>query len=106
MRLLFLMLFAHALGDFILTSEALSRYKNRHIERPSGVPRWGYWLTAHALTHGGLMYLVTNNIGFGIYITITHWIIDYRKCNKKINADQDQVLHIACILFALTTGVL
>lgn len=106
MRILFLMLFTHVLGDFILTTEASSRYKNQHIDRPSGVPGWGYWLTAHAFLHGGLIYFVTENWLIAMYIFLMHWIIDYVKCNDKINADQDQVLHISCILFVLTMGML
>lgn len=106
MRILFLMLFAHVLGDFILTTEALSRYKNRNLDRPSAVPGWEYWLTAHAFLHGGLIYFATGNWMVAVYIFVMHWVIDYAKCDSKISADQDQVLHIACILFALSTGVL
>ena len=106
MELLFRMLFSHVLGDFILTTEALSRYKNRNLDRPSGVPGWGYWLTAHAFLHGGLVYFATGSWLVAMYIFTMHWVIDYAKCDDKINANQDQILHLACILFPLSVGVL
>ena len=100
------MLFAHILGDFILTSEAMSRYKNRHIERKPGIPRWGYWLTAHAALHSGLMYMATGSYFAAGYILLMHWLIDYAKCDKKITADQDQAAHVACIIFLWITEIL
>lgn len=100
MRILLLMLFAHVLGDFILTTEAQSRYKDRGVKRESDVPGWWYWLTAHAYLHGGLIYFATGTWYIALYVFIIHWLIDHAKCEDKINANQDQVLHIVCILFA------
>lgn len=95
---MFLLLLAgHAVMDFALQPDAMAREKCRHSTSPlqSAVP-WYYWLTAHALGHGGAVYLVTNSLSLGILETVVHWLIDFAKCEGWTNVHVDQLLHVAC----------
>jgi len=101
---LFMLLVGHALADMALQPEAMAKGKNRHFKPdyiPTGqklVPCWPYWLTAHSLINGGIVFLITGNIAFGVWETAVHWITDYTKCSNKgiLNPHSDQAIHIAC----------
>ena len=102
MELFFKFLIGHAIGDFVLQSDAMAVYKNRHhrsaegLENKEGFPAWYYWLSAHALVHGGIVYFITGSWILGLVEIILHWITDYAKCEKWISFHQDQVVHILC----------
>ncbi len=99
MQTLFLLIVAHALGDFALQSEAMARGKNRHpqptLSDSGGFPAWPYWLTSHALIHGGAVALVTGVWWLGLAETVLHWLVDYAKCERWIGFHTDQWLHVA-----------
>jgi len=96
----FQFLVAHMLCDFVLQHEAMSMGKHRkhdiHKNRSPLFPPWYYWLSAHSLIHGGAVFLITNNLWLGIAETLLHGTIDFLKCERKINLNQDQFLHIIC----------
>lgn len=96
--LLFLLLAGHALADFALQHEAMGLGKNRNHpyreKKGAGFPHWYYWLTSHALIHGGIVFLITGNLFIGLLETVVHWIIDYVKCEGWTNLHQDQALHV------------
>ncbi|MDP1931586.1 MAG: DUF3307 domain-containing protein [Gammaproteobacteria bacterium] len=98
LELFFKLLVAHAAADFVLQSEAMSRGKDRHSDihhgKSANFPKWYYWLTAHALIHGGMVYLVTNSFLLGAIETVSHWSIDFAKGEGLIGFNQDQTLHI------------
>lgn len=98
LELFFKLLVAHATADFVLQSEAVGRGKNRHSDIHYGktfsFPKWYYWLSAHALVHGGLVYLITNSLLLGVIEVVSHWCIDFAKCEGLIGFNQDQALHI------------
>ncbi len=98
----FQLLVGHALADFVLQQDAMGFGKNRHKNKNhvKGVefPTWHYWLSAHALIHGGAVYLVTGSLLLGIIETLLHALIDFSKCEGWINVHQDQGLHILCKL--------
>ena len=100
MILFFQLLIGHAVGDFVLQSDTMARAKDRHNEmaknRSANFPAWYYWLTAHALVHGGAVYLLTGSATFGLIETLLHWTIDCAKCERKIDFHQDQALHTIC----------
>jgi hypothetical protein len=101
MELLFKLLIAHALADFSLQSDSMAKGKNRHniVTPPCGqkyIPCWPYWLTAHALIHGGSVWLITGNVWLGLIEVIAHWTIDFIKCENKTNPHQDQAMHLLC----------
>jgi hypothetical protein len=107
MTTLFKLLIGHALADFALQSEIMAKGKNRHnkIDKiPPGqkyVPCWPYWLSAHALIHGGVVFLATGNVHWGVAETILHFVIDFLKCEGCTNPNTDQALHAITKLFYL-----
>lgn len=96
MLMLFHLLCGHALADFALQSNDIAQGKNRNIHTALfGVP-WYYWLTAHALIHGGTVAVITDNTYFGIAETVLHWAIDFYKCEKRYGIHDDQLFHVLC----------
>ena len=100
-ELFFKLLVAHVVADFALQSDIMAKGKNRHnkISAPPNqkvMPGWPYWLSAHALIHGGAVYLVTGSLILGCVETVLHWLIDFAKCEGWTNPHQDQLLHILC----------
>ena len=99
MQTLFLLIAAHALADFAFQSEAMALGKNRHVQPTvadsRGFPGWPYWLTAHALIHGGAVALVTGVWWLGLAETVPHWLVDYPKCEDWVGFDTHQGGHIA-----------
>jgi len=111
-EIIFYLLAGHALADFSLQTDSMAKGKNRNRKiDPNTIPPgqksvvcWQYWLTSHALIHGGIAALVTGIWWLGLIETLLHWLIDFSKCENKITLHQDQALHIACkflYLFAL-----
>ena len=100
-ELIFKMLIGHAIADFAFQSSEMGAGKNRHrrIEPPPGqiyTPCWPYFLTAHALIHGGAVWVATGSMTFGMVETIAHWSIDFVKCENWTTPHQDQALHFIC----------
>ena len=92
--ILFLLLAGHALGDYPLQGQYMSDAKNRHTEHGKDV--WWMVLTSHSLIQGAIVALITSSIILGILETICHWIIDFMKCDNKIDYKTDQFLHVIC----------
>jgi len=98
-ELFFKLLVGHALADFVLQTDVMATWKNRHHKPdiiPKAMPCWLYWSFAHALIHGGIVYGVTGSLLFGCVETIAHWSIDFAKCESWTNPHQDQILHLLC----------
>jgi hypothetical protein len=97
---LFLLVFGHALADFVLQPDAMGYGKNRndkiHDNEASLFPLWYYWLTAHAIMHGGIVLLITHNLWLALLEIFLHWITDFAKCEGWIGMHQDQAIHIGC----------
>ncbi len=89
---LFGLLVGHAVGDVSLQSAILSQSKRKQFSQA----HWFYFLFAHALIHGGAVYVVTGNHYLGMAETACHFVIDYFKCEDKISLAVDQALHFAC----------
>lgn len=101
------LLFLHALADFALQSDVMAKGKNRHndakqlfhwvhvLDRdPKDFKKcWFYWLSAHALIQGGLIFLIFGNIWIALIEIFTHFLIDFTKCENKLTPHQDQLLH-------------
>ena len=98
--LFFQMVIAHAIADFVLQPDAMGFGKNRNsdAQRTKGAlfPHWYYWMTSHALVHSGAIYLLTGNIYIALAELVTHWIIDFCKCEGWFNLHLDQTLHMFC----------
>lgn len=93
-ELLFKLLVAHALCDFPLQGDYLAKAKNHRAPLP-GTP-WRIALAAHAIIHGGGVYVVTGSLALGIAETAAHYLIDYAKNDGRISYEDDQLLHVLC----------
>lgn len=98
-----LLLAGHALADFALQGEAMAKGKNRHNRTtpPPGAkyqPSWQYWLSAHALIHGAVVYFITGLFVLLILEAVYHWLIDFFKCENYYGIHTDQALHAFCKL--------
>ena len=101
---LFYLIAGHALCDFALQSSDMAKGKNRHVvvditKIPIGqkvMTVWPYWLTSHALIHGGAVALITGVWWMGLAEAGIHWVIDFAKCENWTGIHTDQGLHVAC----------
>ena len=103
--LLFFLIVGHALMDYSLQNDSMAVCKCRKSNSPLAlsVP-WFYWLTAHALLHGGMVGVVFRWMGFDWEVvvalaaaeTVIHWVVDYGKCEKWYSLHVDQAFHIIC----------
>lgn len=101
MMILIALLAAHALADYPLQGDFLSKAKNRSAPIP-GVP-WRQALGAHVVIHGAAVALITGIWWLFIAEAAIHWITDDAKCRGKISFNTDQAIHVVCKLawFAL-----
>ncbi|MDB5311815.1 MAG: hypothetical protein JWO38_6017 [Gemmataceae bacterium] len=103
--MLFFLLAGHALMDFALQTDPMAVCKCRRSNHPlqQAVP-WYYWLTAHALLHGAAVGFLLRwgyddwylAVWFAVAETVTHWLIDFGKCEKLYSIHIDQGLHVLC----------
>jgi len=100
-----LLVVGHVLADYPLQGEFLAKSKNRFLPVP-GTP-WYQAMAAHAIIHGGAVFLATGSLLLGVLETVAHAIIDDAKCAGRISYNVDQALHIGCkiiwivLLFAI-----
>lgn len=94
--LFFAFLIAHALADFPLQGEYLANEKIR--KTATDLQSWMVALTAHALIHGGGVWIVSGSASLGAVEVVAHWLIDWRKGEGKFGHLVDQGLHVACKL--------
>lgn len=103
LNLIFLLLAGHFLMDIILQSDFVATNKNRNAI-PKGYnpdlhgPRqnvWPYVLTAHAMSHGLAVLFVTQSLILALIEVVSHWTIDFFKCEKKYGIHTDQALHLS-----------
>lgn len=92
--LLGLMLFAHALADYPLQGDFLSRAKSAVNPIP-GVP-WYQALGAHSMIHAGAVGIITGSIWLALAEFLIHAVTDDAKCRGRISYNVDQGIHIAC----------
>ena len=107
---LFWLLVAHAAADFALQPDAMAKGKNRHYRTappPNAqyTPCWPYWLTAHALVHGGAVALVTGLWWLGLAEAVVHWACDFGKCENWYGVHTDQAVHLSTkLIWAVVAG--
>jgi hypothetical protein len=70
-------------------------------------PQWYYWLTSHALTHAGIVIIITGSNLFALIEAISHWLIDFCKGEKWVSLHQDELGHLCfkvlyCVIFYLS----
>ena len=93
----FALLVGHAVCDYPLQAGPMAAEKCRRsaTDLQRSVP-WYYWLSAHALIHGGAVGLITGSLFLGLLETVVHWFIDFGKCEDWYGIHVDQALHVGC----------
>lgn len=101
--LFFALVIGHAIADFPLQGDFLSRGKNRHVTPPQLAdgrdgPKslWVYLMSVHCLIHAGFVWVITGYAVLALAEFILHWIIDHLKCDGRTTFEADQWLHILC----------
>ena len=84
----------HFLCDYPLQGDFLARAKNR-FDPIKGVP-WYQAMFAHTAMHGFGVYLVLGVWWLGVLEMISHFAIDYRKCQGELTFNEDQIYHLCC----------
>jgi len=100
--LFFKLLIGHAIADYCLQNDYISVNKNRNAIPKGYNPElhgamqtiWPYVLSAHALSHAGFTFFITNNFYASLFEFTSHWLIDFGKCEKWYGIHTDQWLHI------------
>jgi len=90
----FLLAAWHALADYPLQGDFLSKAKNRLSPIP-GVP-WFQAMGAHALIHAAGVGILTGSIWLAALEFVAHGVIDDMKCRGRIGFNADQFLHLTC----------
>lgn len=106
-HMLYYLIVGHFVMDFWAQSDSMARMKNRNRALPHGtVPPgqremkiWPYALTAHAVMHGFAVSLATQSFYMALFETVTHWLIDFGKCENRYGIHMDQFLHLCSKLF-------
>lgn len=90
------MLIGHALTDYPLQGDWLSKAKNPTLALVPGEVIWPLALVSHALIHAGVVKLATGSWLLACAEFIAHAAIDYAKCVGRFGYNTDQCLHILC----------
>lgn len=94
--LLLLLFFGHALADYPLQGEFLTKHKNHTLDTSEW--RWGSKksMFAHSTIHAGFVLLFTGSALLALAELVIHFATDYSKCDGRITSNQDQAIHYAC----------
>ncbi|MCA0318192.1 MAG: DUF3307 domain-containing protein [Proteobacteria bacterium] len=90
------MLIAHAVCDYPLQGDWLSKAKNHNLSLVPGEVIWPHALAAHAGIHAGAVWFLTGSIVLGALEFVAHCLIDWAKCDGRLSYNQDQALHVLC----------
>jgi hypothetical protein len=92
-ELFFMLLVGHALCDYPLQGDFLSRHKHWSYDRD-----WWIYMLAHCLIQGGMVWFVTGSLLAGVLELFLHYLIDCAKNQGWTGIWMDQFLHVACKL--------
>ena len=99
--ILLLLLMWHYLSDFALQNDFVATYKAKQVNGEYN-PMWYHVLFAHCMIHSLGVLIITQNIYLTMFMLVTHFIIDYTKCERNITFNVDQLLHIVVICIIAT----
>ena len=96
----FAALFAgHALADYPLQGDWLSKAKNHKLDLVPGERIWPLALAGHAAIHAAVVWLITGSTLLAVIEFAAHAATDWAKCDGRISYNTDQAIHIACKAF-------
>ena len=90
-----LLLAGHALADYPLQGDWLSKAKNPTLSLVPGETIWPGALACHAAIHGAFVGVITGSLALGLAEFLAHMAIDYPKCDGRLSYNADQALHVA-----------
>lgn len=114
-ELLIILWAGHYLADFPLQPAFVAEKKSLVFIESIGF----HCLTSHAFIHGLVAGVITNNFVAGLFVGVTHWIIDFGKASQLLDdrfphtkgarkgpqtsglygINIDQALHLLVIIF-------
>lgn len=96
---LFMLLFAHFLGDFALQNDFIAKAKNPRL---SSKEIWPIVMLAHCFIHAGMVFTITQNLKVAMLVLVLHYATDYAKCmgyfGQRYAFMIDQALHISLLV--------
>jgi len=93
-HVLALLIIAHALADYPLQGDFLSKAKNRRAPIP-GVP-WYQAMAAHVVIQAGFVWIITGSAACAVAELVIHAVTDDAKCCNRISFNTDQAVHLLC----------
>ena len=116
-NLFIVLIMGHALADFSWQTDRMAFGKSRNSPLPKWYNRrlhglfpcmWPYWLSSHALINGLIVFIITQSMVMGLFESVTHFVIDFGKCERWYGLHIDQFLHVivkviitACIYYRI-----
>ncbi len=88
----------HAIADYPLQGDWLSKAKNQTLTPVPGEEIWQGALLSHAAIHAGAVQLATGSWSLAGFEFGAHVLIDHTKCAGRLSYNADQALHIGCKL--------
>lgn len=95
MRAFVLLFVWHALADYPLQGDWLSKAKNHKLALVAGEIIWPLALASHAAVHAVGVAFILQNLWCGVAEFVIHAATDYAKCDGRIGYNTDQFIHIA-----------
>lgn len=92
------MLIGHALADYPLQGDWLSKAKNHTLSLIPDEAIWPGALACHAAIHAGAVKLATGSWALAGCEFVAHALIDRAKCAGRLSYNVDQGLHVVCKL--------
>jgi len=89
---LFLLLLAHFVCDHPLQTDFVARHKCP--KATLGAVPWYYVMLGHCATHAAAVYLVTWRPILAALELVTHFAIDWAKCEGRFGIHTDQLIHV------------
>lgn len=96
MEALLWLLIGHAVADYPLQGDWLSKAKNHTLSLVPGEVIWPGALLCHAGIHAGAVKLATGSWALAGCEFVAHALIDRAKCAGRLSYNVDQGLHGAC----------
>jgi hypothetical protein len=102
------MLIGHALADYPLQGDWLSKAKNHTLSLVPGEVIWPGALLSHAAIHAGAVQIATGSWVLAGCELVAHCAIDFAKCSGWLSYNRDQAAHVTCKVLwagALSGGI-